>query len=494
MANNPGEKKGPYGTEARSYTGRRKILLDYDRVDRSNILEVLQKAMAIHEKNREETIYLWKYYKGQQPVLHRKKEYRQEINWKVVENRAHEIVSFKDGYLIGEPIQYVSVGEVKDLTPLNTFNDWMRDCDKDSVDQDIVNWMHVCGQGYRIVNSSKKDRKYPTDSPFYTYSLDPRDTYVVYSSSSIGEPAILAVKYRATDDGGFIWSCFTPESYYEIAGRMPMAEITKEEFNPIRDIPIIEYPLNKARLGSFEICLSLLDAINEVMSNRVDAIAQFVQSIMLFHNVQVDDEVLRQVHELGALAYVDRSETMKGEVSYITAELNQMQTQTLVDYMYDTVLTICGMPNRNMKATSTSDTGTSVILRNGWSDAEARAKATEVMFRKSENQFIKLALRIADETSPGKKLGLTPADIAVRFTRRSYENVATKANVLSTLIDKIPPLTAYTASGMFVDPQAEYEEYKRWQKEKEETGEEEGSTSDTEGKNVEVTSYMRRSA
>jgi hypothetical protein len=179
---------------------------------------------------------------------------------------------------------------------------------------------------------------------------------------------------------------------------------------------------------------------------------------------------------------------MKGDIRYITAELNQMQTQTLVDHMYNTVLTICGMPNRNMNATSTSDTGSSVMLRNGWSDAEARAKSTEVLFRKSEKQFLRLALRIIGDVEP---IDLKMADIAIRFTRHNYENIATKANVLSTLIDKIPPATAYVASGMFVDPQAEYEEYKRWKEEqkKEEKDGAEGSGK-TEGL-TRVSSYLR---
>ena len=491
MSNNPAESK--YGVSTHATFGRRKILVDYDYVDRSNILEVLEAAVEIHEKNRYEIQYLWDYYKGKQPVLDRTKEYREEVNWKVVENRAFEIVSFKDGYLMGEPIQYVSVGEIKDIEPLNTFNDWMRDCDKESVDQDIVNWMHVCGVGYRIVNSSKKVRRDKTEAPFYTYSLDPRDTFVVYSSSAFGEPAIMCVKYRRVNTPSvspetFVFSCYTPERYFEIRGTLPLAEIVRDEFNALHDLPIIEYPLNKARIGCFEMCTSILDAINDVASNRVDAIAQFVDAIMLFHNVDVDDDVLAKVKELGALAYYDRNESMKGDIRYITAELNQMQTQTLVDHMYNTVLTICGMPNRNMNATSTSDTGSSVMLRNGWSDAEARAKSTEVLFRKSEKQFLRLALRIIGDVEP---IDLKMADIAIRFTRHNYENIATKANVLSTLIDKIPPATAYVASGMFVDPQAEYEEYKRWKEEQktEEEDDTEGSGK-TEGM-TRVSSYLR---
>lgn len=458
MANNPANQNA-HTCDYSSFTGRKKILLDYERVTAENISQVVEEAMNIHSINRRHIKYLWDYYKGVQPVLWRQKLYQDEINNKVLENRANEIVSFKDGYLLGEPIQYVAVGKCDNLEDLNVLNDWMRSSDKAVVDHELVNWMHICGTAYRIVNPTKGTEREHEEAPFYTYSLDPRDTFVVYSSAIVGEPPILAVKYRATKDKDFIYSCYTPTMYYELGGMDKNLKILQTAFNPLGALPIIEYPLNLARLGSFELCLSLLDAINEVASSRVDSVDQIVSSIMLFHNVDIDEDTLRKVKELGALAYADRSEQMKGEVKYITPELNQSQTQMLVTHMYDTVLTICGMPNRNMNATSTSDTGASVVLRNGWSDAEARAKDEELMFKRSERMFLQNVLKIAKDIDP---LQLKQSDIAIRFTRRNYENIATKANVLSTLIDKIPPRTAYIASGMFVDPEAEYEEYEGW--------------------------------
>ena len=52
----------------------------------------------------------------------------------------------------------------------------------------------------------------------------------------------------------------------------------------------------------------------------------------------------------------------KPDLRIIAEQLDQQQTQTLVDYMYQTVLNIVGMPNRN-GGFSTSDTGSAVIMR-----------------------------------------------------------------------------------------------------------------------------------
>ena len=55
-------------------------------------------------------------------------------------------------------------------------------------------------------------------------------------------------------------------------------------------IPIIEYPGNNARLGSFEIVLPLLDAINNVESNRMDGMEQLVQAFIKFINCDITKE------------------------------------------------------------------------------------------------------------------------------------------------------------------------------------------------------------
>ena len=77
--------------------GRKVIYTDVEHVTRGNVVDVLQKAMPIHQMNRADIEYLYRYYKGDQPILGRVKDVRPEINNKIVVNRANEIVSFKVG-------------------------------------------------------------------------------------------------------------------------------------------------------------------------------------------------------------------------------------------------------------------------------------------------------------------------------------------------------------------------------------------------------------
>lgn len=430
--------------------GRKKIFTDVTEITRDNVLEVLRKALITHWSNKADMEYLYAYYKGRQPILNRKKEVRPEIQNNVVENRANEIVSFKVGYLMGEPIQYVSRSDSKSVADkITTLNGYCLSEDKAAKDKELADWFHICGTAYRMVLPDSVFERESDEAPFEIYTLDPRFAFVVYANS-IGEPPVMGVKYIQRSDGAVIYSIYTKDRYFEVENQ---SMIVREEAQSL-GIPIIEYPANNARLGAFEIVLPLLDAINTVDSNRLDGVEQFVQALMLFHNVDIFGDDFAKLRDEGAIKFKDIDPQYKAEIKYLTSELNQSQTQTLVDHLYNTVLTICGMPNRN-GGTSTSDTGSAVIMRDGWSAAEARAKDSELMFKLSEKEFLKLVLRICSDLSD---LELKLSDVEVRFTRRNYENISQKATVLTTMLSnpKIAPILAFTHSGMFSDPQLAY--------------------------------------
>lgn len=444
--------------EPRPMYGRKVIYTDADEITRENIFSVLSEAWPIHMKNRNDIQYLWEYYKGKQPILERVKQVRPEILNKIVENRANEIVEFKSGYLIGEPVQYVGRTEADEVSnAVMKLNDFMFAEDKDGVDKELVDWFHICGTSYRLVMPEKG--KAEDEAPFSLYALDPRGTFVVYHRG-VGHRPMLGVTYTVHSDNSITLSAYTRNRYYEIyygnvldvgANIAPLDGIKRDEGHICGDIPIIEYPANKARLGAFEIVLPLLDAVNDACSNRMDGVEQFIQALLVLKGVDIDSEQFKALKENGGLCIPGEADAY-----YLTQELNQTQTQTFVDYLDQSILLICGMPNRN-GGSSTSDTGSAVLLRDGWSDAEARARDSELMFKKSEKRFLRIVLNII---SSMRDVELRLSSVEIRFTRRNYEHIQSKAQVLTTMLsnDKIHPRLAFEHCGMFVDAELAYKE------------------------------------
>lgn len=434
-------------SETRQMFGRRVIKTSVGEITENNVVDVLLKALSVHALNRSEIDYLWNYYKGKQPVLNRVKDVRPEICNRIVENRANEIVSFKVGYLCGEPIQYIGKNGEESITKAITrLNELMFAEDKAAQDQEIVEWQMICGTAFRLVLPD--DSEGEDEAPFEMYTLDPRDTFVVYSNE-IGNKPLMAVKYAKDDNEITRYSIYTKNRYYLVE-----ESILKESKPHALDmVPIFEYPANNARLGSFEIVLPLLDTMNNITSNRMDGVEQVIQAFIKFINCEISKEEYEEFLKLGAIK-VKSVDGQAADVGVVTTDLNQTQTQTLKEDCYNAILTICGMPNRNGGA-STSDTGAAVVLRDGWSLAEARAKDSENMFKKAEKKMLKLVLRICRELSDFD-LGLK--DIELQFTRRNYENIQNKSQVLVSMLqnNKIHPLLAFQHSGLFVDPERAY--------------------------------------
>ena len=435
--------------DTRTMFGRRVITTDVAEITAENVVDVLKEAMSVHELNRGEIEYLWKYYKGNQPVLTRVKAVRPEICNKIVENRANEIVSFKVGYLCGEPIQYVGRNSDEAVTGgIGALNEYMFLVDKPALDQEVVEWGMICGTANRMVLDNDKYDAESDEAPFDIYTLDPRNSFVVYSTD-VKRRRMMGVKYNEDDYGFRTYSVYTDTLCFLIEGD----KVVSVKPHGLGGEPIIEYPANNARLGAFEIVLPLLDAINNIESNRMDGIEQFVQAFVKFINCDITKEDFEALKDLGAIK-VKSSDGQQADVDIVTNELNQQQTQTLKDDAYQAVLTICGMPNRN-GGSSTSDTGSAVLLRDGWSLAESRAKDSELMFKRSEKETLRLVLKMCSGLAD---LNLKLKDIDMKFTRRNYDNIQSKSQVLVSMLQqpKVHPLLAFTHCGLFSDPESAY--------------------------------------
>lgn len=457
--------------EKKVFTGRTVISTNAKSITRENLLTVLTQAKMSHSKNKAEIEYLFNYYKGKQPILARKKEVRPDICNSIVVNRANEIVAFKTGYLCGEPIQYINRnGEDSVTNNINTLNEYMFSEDKASQDEEIVEWGNICGTAYRLVLPDSRGEI--DEAPFEMYTLDPRYAFVVYSNG-IGKKPLMGVIESQDENNVTHYSIYTEDKYFHVLE----SSIVEESPHILGMIPIFEYPANNARLGAFEIVLPLLDAINNVESNRLDGVEQIVQAFIKFINCDITKDEYEAFLEMGAIK-VKSVDGAPADVGVVTTELNQDQTQTLSENLYNTVLTICGMPNRN-GGNSTSDTGSAVLLRDGWSLAEARAKDSEHIFKRAEKQMLKLVLKICNTSG---ELALKLSDISLKFTRRNYENIQSKSQVLISMLqqEKIHPLLAFSSSGLFIDPEEAYTLSMKYYEEQQKLAEKPDKTQNTE--------------
>ncbi|MBQ0111758.1 MAG: phage portal protein [Bacteroidales bacterium] len=431
--------------------GRKTAYTDVQEITLDNILKVMAIGVSVMNTNRPAIRYLYNYYKGDQPARYREKIVRPEINNRVIENHSLEVVRFKTSQTFGEPIQYTCKrkdADEKINAEIDLLNDYVDDANAQARNIELGIWQSSVGTAYKAIQHNNEWKLGLEHVPFNIYIPSPLNTTIVYSSTN-GKP-MLSIQCLKDINGKQYFMCYSSTMYF----RVQNGKVTESGISRFGGIPIIEYPNNSEKLSDIEICVTMFDTINNMQSNRMDGIEQFVQAFMKFKNCEIDESTFLQMVQLGAISVKDVGAGLQSDVELMTAELNQSESQVAKDDVYHNMLIVEGMPDRQQN--TGGDTGQAVYLRNGWDFAEQRAKIDEPFVIESEKRAVQIILNIIAKTT--KDVSVTVRDFDVKITRNSTDNMLVKAQALDYLIkNKIHPLIALITCGLFSDPQKVYE-------------------------------------
>lgn len=431
--------------------GRKIAYTGVDQITPQNVAQVLSDTIGIHNRNRTLMDYLYRYYKGDQPILYREKLVRPEVNNKVVENHALETVKFKAGQIYGEPIQYVckkKKASEQTNEQVDRLNDYLDEANADARNIQLGIYQSAVGTAYKAILREDEWTKDGDLPPFRIFIPSPQDVYIVYSSIT-GKP-MLSVQILKDEDNQQYYQCYSSRQYFKIQN----GAVTEYGINGFGGIPIVEYPNNHDRLSDIEIAITMYDAINKYQSDRLNGVEQFVQALMKFKNCEIDEAEFVKMVKLGAVSVKDVGNGTQSDVDLMTAELNQSESQVAKDDIYNNMLIVEAMPNR--QSNTGGDTGNAVYLRNGWDFAERDAKLVEAFTKEAEKASARIILNIIRKTS--MDVNISTRDFDVKITRNPTDNMLVKAQALDYLFkNKIHPLIALITCGLFSDPQKVYE-------------------------------------
>lgn len=436
--------------------GRRDIYTTVDEITEENVIDEVNSALTYHLLNVQDEDYLYWYRRGFQPVLDRTKTYNDFVCNKVVVNVSEQICSFKSGYLLQEPCFYVSRKAGK-KSKVDKLNEYLHRSGKQTADNQLADWFHMVGKAALYVEPSNDE-----DIPLKAYAVDPRSAFVVYSMRPGNKP-VFAVNIVLSNYKSLI-DVYTADKIFRLEGGASQAKtsdwknystqatnIVKVETNTLRHIPIIEYRYNSVNMGSYEACLPILDAISDIQSNRADGVAQFIQSIIVAVNCQFEEgTTANKIKEAGMIALSSIGEN-KADFKVLSEELNQEQTQTLIDNLYDEAMQICAMPTQTRGGRGTYDsTGAAAIFNNGWEQAASAARNTEDLFKESNRYFDEILVDVLKRKSI---LDIKPIDFELNFVRNETANVQSKAQAAQTMLAMgMHPELAFKKSGLSNDP------------------------------------------
>ena len=441
--------------------GRRDIYTTTETLTAENVIDEVNSALTWHLMNVAEEDYLYWYRRGLQPVLNRTKERNEFICNKTLENHAAEIVAFRNGYLLMQNATFISRSE-EAQEKVKTLNEYLYRSGKHTADNELADWFHMVGKAALYVEPTN-DR----ECPVRAYALDPRSACVVYSMRP-GKRPVFALNVVVSGDEAFI-DVYTADTIFHLAGgaaaskkettAYPIYEYLATDFlgaepNRLGHIPIIEYRYNSVNTGSFEEVIPLLDAINDVQSNRVDGVAQFIQSIAVAVNCKFEEGTTADKIKKAGMVAISSIGENKADFKILSQELNQQQTQTLVDNLLDQAMKIAAIPTRASNGRGTYDTtGRAAIFNNGWETTASVARNTEDLFKQSDKYWQEILVDVLGRIGA---LDIKMVDFDLNFIRNETANVQAKAQSLYTLLSLgMNPVLAFAQSGISDDPVAD---------------------------------------
>ena len=484
--------------------GRKKIFTDILPTgniaqDIQIIPQILANAMPVHNENVAVMDRLVDYFYNYTDIDLKNKVSRPDINNKISVPRANTTVTTINSYCFSNPFKFISLQAENNVTEqLKEFNDC---CELDNYAAKLIEtteWSGITGIGYKFVN--KPNQKDLAEGKFFktTGDIDPRTAFCVYANNIDKEKVLGVIFYQKTavENGQnvtyFEYNVFTKwhQWLFRTANTTNFSVFANIGFNiylggelryidayPLNPllgneqasetnasvIPLIEYLRKPDKTNDFEKSMLLMDAISVVLSSATDAVAQNVDYIFKFKNVDVGtwdettgvnavlETIKRAIQEhILPINEVEGAQNQP-DAEIMEIPLNQSEVRSLLDYLTEQLEESLFVPNRNTSSGG-ADTNSSVETRNGFRSLEDIAGIITSQAIKSEKEFIQCALEIGKQYEGCPFRDLKAKDIGIKPMRNKIESLINSTQAFATMINSgVNRITAYVVSGLVAD-------------------------------------------
>ena len=420
----------------------------YDETDLK--AELIYKLIRKHANEREDLQKLKRYYIGEHSILEHKRRNPNAPNFKTVANHAKDIADTATGYFLGSPITYNNTGE-SDLEPLLVAFD---NAEVDQVDTQNALNMAIYGRAYEYIYV--KEGLNELDSA----SLDVENTFIVYDDSIERRPLFAVYYYEVKDDSKdtktYQAEVFTQNLHYHIVLHDSSGSYVKKldvEPHHLGQIPIIEYKNNNFAIGDYEQQISLIDAYNSLMGNRVNDKEQAVESILVLYGAQLADnledarEAMRILAEEGLLEL-----PTDAKADFLKNALDENATEILRKALKEDIYTFSHVPNLTDENFAGNSSGVAMEFK--LLGLEMITKTKEANYKRGIRQRIAIFAHYLGM----QQIALEAHSIVPQFSRGLPKNLLELSQVINNLEGKVSLRQLISLLPFVEDPDAELED------------------------------------
>ena len=296
----------------------------------------------------------------------------------VVSNLCYYIVNAFKGYLVGNPPAYENAPDdpkAQEITEL------YHKQNKAQVEADIVQDQSTYGSAVELVYLSDD----PSPVPKSTV-LSPMDAFVAYAGDVEEDSVFGAVRYKEKiSDKQSIYKLYvyTRTDVQLWTSNSESGDWTMQG-EPIPHgfgrVPLIEYVNNKERMGDFEQVISLQDAYNRLLTDRIDDKDAFVKSILIITGNVIgksDKEVEESVKNIQKNR-VMQFDDADGNASYLEKSMDEAGVQVLQDQLKNDLHKLAMIPDLSDEQFASNASGVAMAYKLFGTDQKVAEKVAQL--------------------------------------------------------------------------------------------------------------------
>lgn len=412
--------------------------------------ELIYKLIQKHAQERQRLEKLKSYYMGEHAILKHERRNKNAPNFKTVANHAKDIADTATGYFMGNAIKYNNTAE-GDLEPLLVAFDG---AEIDQVDAQNALNMSIYGRAYEYIYA--KEGLTELDST----SVDPENVFIVYDDSIERKTLFAVYYYEIKDDTKdatkYQAEVFTQNLHYHIVLRDSSTGSTQnEQVEPhnLGQVPIIEYRNNHFAIGDYEQQISLIDAYNSLMGNRVNDKEQAVESILVLYGAQLADNLEDAREAMSILAEEGLLELpADAKADFLKNALDENATEILRKALKEDIYTFSHVPNLTDENFAGNSSGVAMEFK--LLGLEMITKTKEANYKRGLRQRIAIFAHYLGM----QQIALEAHSIVPQFSRGLPKNLLELSQVINNLEGKVSLRQLISLLPFVEDPDAELEE------------------------------------
>lgn len=404
-----------------------------------------------------EQIKLRNAYLGEYDILKQKKpDYKP--NNKLVNNYAKYIVDTFCGFFDGKPLTVSSQNEVVQEA-VDKFNEVNS---TDFKNYELIKQAAIYGNCYELLYQNE-------NSETRNAVLDPLNTFVVYDDT-VEQSPVFGVTYRINQEtSGLTGEVYTTDKVYEIEGILnSITQMREVGTNQYYTVPIIEYRFNTERQGIFENVLTLIDAYNQVESEKANDVEYFSDAYLVITGANLIQKIDETPEEAQRRTFKDvrdnRTMWLHGDnaegtntpdVKFLGKPEADTTQENLLKHLEDNIFRLSMVANISDESFGTSS---GIALQYKLLNMRNLARATQRNLQLSFQRRYELVFSFANNISPS--LSDEWKSLEFNFYENLPVNALDIANTLASLGVRVSEETALKLAGID-NPMEELERIKQ---------------------------------